>query len=164
MDNELTMFLEASNRISGFTEQIKSPGFIGTVFAPTDDAIQAALDTAGVTKDQLFRNNSLLVDIVQYHVVPGDAISSERLKDDGVYTSMRGKQLTITKRWGSETGEAGAACNSLLCMMNWLRIIMLGKQLLANRTQPYSSSKKVHCSWFAHRTLCMHGLELTVRT
>jgi uncharacterized surface protein with fasciclin (FAS1) repeats len=96
--NKLTMFLEASNRISGFTEQIKSPGFIGTVFAPTDDAIQAALETAGVTKDQLFRNNSLLVDIVQYHVVPGDAISSDRLKNDGVYTSMRGKQLTITKR------------------------------------------------------------------
>ncbi|KAF6260076.1 hypothetical protein COO60DRAFT_1700525 [Scenedesmus sp. NREL 46B-D3] len=102
VDNELTMFLEASNRISGFTEQIKSPGFIGTVFAPTDDAIQAALDTAGVTKDQLFRNNSLLVDIVQYHVVPGDAISSERLKDDGVYTSMRGKQLTITKSLGGD--------------------------------------------------------------
>jgi uncharacterized surface protein with fasciclin (FAS1) repeats len=96
--NKLTMFLEASNRISGFTEQIKSPGFIGTVFAPTDDAINAALDTAGVTKDQLFRNNSLLVDIVQYHVVPGDAISTARLTNDGVYTSMRGKQLTITKR------------------------------------------------------------------
>ena len=96
--NKLTMFLDASNRISGFTEQIKSPGFIGTVFAPTDEAIQAALDTAGVTKNQLFKNNSLLVDIVQYHVVPGDAISSERLKNDGVYTSMRGKQLTITKR------------------------------------------------------------------
>ncbi|WIA34511.1 hypothetical protein OEZ86_012834 [Tetradesmus obliquus] len=100
--NKLTMFLDASNRISGFTEQIKSPGFIGTVFAPTDEAIQAALDTAGVTKNQLFKNNSLLVDIVQYHVVPGDAISSDRLKNDGVYTSMRGKQLTITKSLGGD--------------------------------------------------------------
>lgn len=95
--NKLKLFMEASDKI-GFTSQIQSPGFIGTVFAPTDDAFQSALDIAGVTKQQLFKNNSLLVDIIQYHVVPGVAVSTEDMKNDQAYTSMRGKRLTITKR------------------------------------------------------------------
>jgi uncharacterized surface protein with fasciclin (FAS1) repeats len=83
---------------TGFTSQLESPGFIGTVFAPTNEAVQAALDAAGITKQQLMKNNTLLVDVIMYHVVPGDAISSDRLRHDGTYTSMRGKPLTISKR------------------------------------------------------------------
>jgi uncharacterized surface protein with fasciclin (FAS1) repeats len=93
----MTMFSEAAQK-TGFISQLQSPGFLGTVFAPTDEAFQAALDTANVTKQQLFDNNTLLVDIIMYHVIPGNAISSDRLMNDGQYTSMRGKALTITKR------------------------------------------------------------------
>lgn len=95
--NNMKMFTEAAEK-TGFINQLQSPGFIGTVFAPTDDAFQFALDAANVTKKQLFNNNTLLVDVIMYHVVPGDAISSDRLRDDGKYTSMRGKELTISKR------------------------------------------------------------------
>lgn len=95
--NNMKLFTEAAEK-TGFINQLKSPGFIGTVFAPTDDAFQFALDAANVTKKQLFANNTLLVDVIMYHVVPGDAISSDRLRDDGTYTSMRGKALTISKR------------------------------------------------------------------
>lgn len=95
--NNMKMFTEAAET-TGFINQLKSPGFIGTVFAPTDDAFQFALDAANVTKKQLFANNTLLVDVIMYHVVPGDAISSDRLRNDGTYTSMRGKALTISKR------------------------------------------------------------------
>lgn len=95
--NNMKLFTEAAEK-TGFINQLKSPGFIGTVFAPTDDAFQFALDAANVTKKQLFNNNTLLVDVIMYHVVPGDAISSDRLRDDGTYTSMRGKALTISKR------------------------------------------------------------------
>jgi uncharacterized surface protein with fasciclin (FAS1) repeats len=100
-DNKMTMFTEAAQK-TGFISQLQSPGFIGTVFAPTDEAFQAALDTANVTKKQLFDNNTLLVDIIMYHVVPGNAISSEFLANDGQYTSMRGKALTITKRCAAQ--------------------------------------------------------------
>lgn len=93
----MTLFTEAATK-TGFLSQLQSPGFIGTVFAPTDEAFQYALDTANVTKKQLFDNNTLLVDVIMYHVVPGDSISSDRLRDDGKYTSMRGKALTISKR------------------------------------------------------------------
>lgn len=95
--NNMKMFTEAAKK-TGFLSQLQSPGFIGTVFAPTDDAFQFALDAANVTKKQLFDNNTLLVDVIMYHVVPGDSISTERLRDDGKYTSMRGKALTISKR------------------------------------------------------------------
>jgi uncharacterized surface protein with fasciclin (FAS1) repeats len=95
--NDMNLFTEAAEK-TGFINQLKSPGFIGTVFAPTDSAFQFALDAANVTKKQLFANNTLLVDVIMYHVVPGDAISSDRLRNDGTYTSMRGKALTISKR------------------------------------------------------------------
>mgnify|MGYP001807482862 CR=1 FL=1 len=93
----MKLFTEAAEK-TGFITQLQSPGFIGTVFAPTDDAFQFALDAANVTKKQLFSNNTLLVDVIMYHVVPGDAIATGRLRDDGRYTSMRGKALTISKR------------------------------------------------------------------
>lgn len=84
---------------TGFTPQLASPGFIGTVFAPTDEAVQEALDIAGISKQKLYSNNTLLVDVIMYHVVPGQAVSTNNLRNDGVYTSMRGKPLTITKRF-----------------------------------------------------------------
>lgn len=103
---DLKLFLKMADA-TGFTPQLESPGFIGTVFAPTDDAVETALATAGTTMDQLLRNNSLAVDVIMYHVIPGQSVSSDNLQHDGTYTSMRGKPLTITKRcapctrWGS---------------------------------------------------------------
>lgn len=95
--NNLKLFLEMADK-TGFTPQLASPGFIGTVFAPTDAAVEEALEIAGVSKQKLYANNTLLVDIIMYHVVPGQAVTSDNLRNDGVYTSMRGKPLTITKR------------------------------------------------------------------
>jgi transforming growth factor-beta-induced protein len=42
-----------------------------TVFAPTDDAIQAYLDATGFTVDDLLADPSLLAQMLTYHILPG---------------------------------------------------------------------------------------------
>ena len=53
-ENKMTMFTEAAQK-TGFISQLQSPGFIGTVFAPTDEAFQAALAQARLDARQRVR-------------------------------------------------------------------------------------------------------------
>jgi uncharacterized surface protein with fasciclin (FAS1) repeats len=48
-----------------------------TVFAPTNDAFNAALTELGVTKAQLFANVPLLTKILTYHVVSGRVLKAD---------------------------------------------------------------------------------------
>jgi transforming growth factor-beta-induced protein len=48
-----------------------------TVFAPTDTAFVNALNTLGITKDQLFADKELLTSILLYHVASGEYFASD---------------------------------------------------------------------------------------
>jgi uncharacterized surface protein with fasciclin (FAS1) repeats len=67
-------------------------------------AFNRFLKKVRLTPEQFYANNTLLVDVLMYHVVPGSARDVKQLSDKMVLTSMRGKPLTIAKRW-VEGGE-----------------------------------------------------------
>jgi len=48
-----------------------------TVFAPTDTAFVNALNTLGITKDQLFADKELLTSILLYHAASGEYFASD---------------------------------------------------------------------------------------
>ena len=64
-----------------------------TVFAPTDDAFTAAgIDLASFDTDE---ENATLVDILTYHVVSGQVLSTD-LTDGMTATALNGDELTFT--------------------------------------------------------------------
>merc|ERR1712039_1057225 len=65
-----------------------------TVFAPTDDAFTALLQTLNVTKDELLAREDLAT-ILQYHVINGQVLSSE-LEPTQDVTTLSGDFLTVT--------------------------------------------------------------------
>jgi uncharacterized surface protein with fasciclin (FAS1) repeats len=54
-----------------------------TVFAPTDDAFEAALDGLGITAEDLLADTETLTAILTYHVVPGAVPSGDVVTLDG---------------------------------------------------------------------------------
>nr|ANV80982.1 hypothetical protein [uncultured Candidatus Thalassoarchaea sp.] len=64
-----------------------------TVFAPTDDAFAAAgIDLASFDTDE---ENATLIDILTYHVVSGQVLSSD-LSDGMTATALNGDELSFT--------------------------------------------------------------------
>ncbi len=68
-----------------------------TVFAPTDDAFAAALQSLGLTVDELLADTGTLTSILTYHVVPGEVPASQVVTLDGQsVTTVNGAELTIS--------------------------------------------------------------------
>ena len=68
-----------------------------TVFAPTDDAFAAALDSLGLTADELLADTATLESILTYHVVAGEVPSSEVVTLDGQsVTTVNGAEVMIS--------------------------------------------------------------------
>ncbi|TVR01733.1 MAG: fasciclin domain-containing protein [Deltaproteobacteria bacterium] len=65
-----------------------------TVFAPSDEAFDAALTALGLTADALFADEELLGNILGYHVFPAAALSSE-LSDGQVLEMFNGEDATV---------------------------------------------------------------------
>jgi uncharacterized surface protein with fasciclin (FAS1) repeats len=61
-------------------------------------AFERFFERANITAKEFYANTSLLVDVMQYHVVPGSARAVSDLSNGLTMTSMRGKGLTIAKR------------------------------------------------------------------
>ncbi len=82
-----------------------------TVFAPTDEAFEAALAELDLTAEELLADENLLTEILLYHVTWGrlyadDVLARERLlmlwggfvrQEEGVLTDNLGRQATITQ-------------------------------------------------------------------
>jgi uncharacterized surface protein with fasciclin (FAS1) repeats len=80
-----------------------------TVFAPTDDAFEAAFTELGLTAEQVLNDKQLLSTVLLYHVVPGtrdaeSVIDSSRLRtlqgsfimqSEGVLTDALGREANI---------------------------------------------------------------------
>merc|ERR1712113_1371940 len=78
---------------ASLVDALSQPGPF-TVFAPTDDAFTALLQTLNVTKDELLAREDLAT-ILQYHVINGQVLSSD-LEPTQDVTTLSGDSLTVT--------------------------------------------------------------------
>ncbi len=72
-----------------------------TVFAPTDAAFQEALDTLGITAEELLARDDLAA-ILTYHVVPAEVLAADVIQavEDGggqfMVSTVNGEQIAVT--------------------------------------------------------------------
>ncbi len=74
--------LVAAVQAAGLVDTLNSDGPF-TVFAPTDDAFAAALESLGLTADELLADTDTLTSILTYHVVAGEVPSTDVVTLDG---------------------------------------------------------------------------------
>ncbi|MEL7210892.1 MAG: fasciclin domain-containing protein, partial [Actinomycetota bacterium] len=68
-----------------------------TVFAPTDEAFEAALADLGLTADELLADTELLTSVLTYHVVPGEVPAEDVVTLDGEEVeTVNGATVTIS--------------------------------------------------------------------
>ena len=79
--DDFTVLVEAV-KAAGLVETLSGPGPF-TVFAPTDAAFADALQTLGITKEQLLADPVKLKTILTYHVVAGQVMAADVLTMDG---------------------------------------------------------------------------------
>ncbi len=87
--------LVAAVQAAGLVETLSGQGPF-TVFAPTDEAFAAALDSLGLTADELLADTETLTSILTYHVVAGLVPSSQVVTMDGqAVATVNGADITI---------------------------------------------------------------------
>ena len=88
--------LVAAVQAAGLVETLSGPGPF-TVFAPTDEAFAAALESLGLTADQLLADTETLKSILTYHVIAGEVPASQVVTMNGQsVATVNGAELTIT--------------------------------------------------------------------
>ncbi len=95
--------LLAAAEAAGLVDALTAEGPI-TVFAPTDDAFAAALDSLGLTAEELLADTDTLTSILTYHVVPGRVLSTDLA--DGNVTTLNGADITVDLSDGVMINEA----------------------------------------------------------
>src|SRR3954462_5205665 len=87
--------LVAAVQAAGLTETLSGPGPF-TVFAPTDAASAAALDSLDLPADELLADKDMLTSILTYHVIAGEVPSSTVVTMDGQSVpTVNGADVTI---------------------------------------------------------------------
>jgi transforming growth factor-beta-induced protein len=88
--------LVAAVQAAGLVETLSGEGPF-TVFAPTDEAFVAALESLGLTADELLADTETLTSILTYHVVAGVVPSSQVVTMDGQsVATVNGADITIS--------------------------------------------------------------------
>ncbi len=88
--------LVAAVEAAGLVETLSGEGPF-TVFAPTDEAFAAALESLGITADELLADTETLTSILTYHVVAGEVPSSQVVTMDGQSVpTVNGAEVTIS--------------------------------------------------------------------
>ena len=88
--------LVAAVQAAGLVETLSGQGPF-TVFAPTDEAFAAALESLGLTADELLADTETLTSILTYHVVAGEVPSSQVVTMDGQSVpTVNGADITIS--------------------------------------------------------------------
>ncbi len=88
--------LVAALQATGLDETLAGDGPF-TVFAPTDEAFTAALESLGLTADELLADTETLSSILTYHVVAGNVPSSDVVTMDGQsVATVNGAEVTIS--------------------------------------------------------------------
>lgn len=68
-----------------------------TVLAPTNEAFGAALSKLGVSQAQLLADNATLAGLLEYHVVPAAAFSTDLTNGETLPTLLPGATLGVIK-------------------------------------------------------------------
>ena len=88
--------LVAAVEAAGLVETLSGPGPF-TVFAPTDEAFAAALESLGLTAEELLADTETLTSILTYHVIAGEVPSSAVVTMDGqTATTVNGADVAIS--------------------------------------------------------------------
>eukprot|EP01025_Chloroclados_australasicus_P043174 TRINITY_DN45_c4_g1_i2.p1 TRINITY_DN45_c4_g1~~TRINITY_DN45_c4_g1_i2.p1 ORF type:complete len:1543 (-),score=216.85 TRINITY_DN45_c4_g1_i2:1008-5513(-) len=86
----LSTFVTALDTLS-----ISFPSNVFTIFAPNNAAFEAALASWGLTLDQVAEDNDLLLNIIQYHIVPDQRIRSDEFFKGQELFSLQGGSLEV---------------------------------------------------------------------
>jgi uncharacterized surface protein with fasciclin (FAS1) repeats len=96
--------LLAAVQAAGLTDALADPDATLTVFAPTNDAFEAALAALDITAEDLLADTETLTAILQYHVL-GDIVTSSDIAAAGTeeipVTTLSGEELIVV------VGDAG---------------------------------------------------------
>ena len=88
--------LVAAVQAAGLEDTLATGGPF-TVFAPTDEAFAAALDSLGLTADELLADTETLTSILTYHVIDGEVPAETVLTLDGQSaTTLNGADIEIS--------------------------------------------------------------------
>ena len=88
--------LVAAVEAAGLVDTLSGEGPF-TVFAPTDDAFAAALDSLGITAEELLADTDTLTSILTYHVIAGEVPSTDVVTLDGQSVeTVNGASVDIT--------------------------------------------------------------------
>lgn len=88
--------LVAAVQAAGLVETLSGDGPF-TVFAPTDDAFAALLETLGVSAEELLADTELLTAVLTYHVIAGEVPASTVVTLDGqTAATVNGAEVTIS--------------------------------------------------------------------
>ena len=88
--------LVAAVQAAGLVEALSGEDEL-TVFAPTDEAFEAALESLGLTADELLADTETLTSILTYHVVSGEVMAADVVELDGESVeTLNGATVDIT--------------------------------------------------------------------
>lgn len=87
--------LVAALEAAGLAETLSADGDY-TLFAPTNDALDAAVEALGTTLPALLGDTELLTQILTYHVVAGDRVFFREFSRNPSLTTLEGGELTLS--------------------------------------------------------------------
>jgi uncharacterized surface protein with fasciclin (FAS1) repeats len=87
--------LLAALEVADLTADFEADGSY-TVFAPTDEAFEAALDALGLTQDELLEDTERLTAILRYHVVDGALLAADLDDGETLTTLLEDQEITVT--------------------------------------------------------------------
>lgn len=110
---DLSVLVEAvvAADLAGTLSKTDSPAPY-TVFAPTNDAFVALLNTLGVTKEQLLADKDLLTKVLTYHVVPNAVVKKADIPFGQPIQTINGNALSIDADADGNAKIMDAAGNS----------------------------------------------------
>ncbi|MGD2043936.1 MAG: fasciclin domain-containing protein [Acidimicrobiia bacterium] len=96
--NEDFSTLVAAVEAAGLTDALADPDATLTVFAPTNEAFDAALTALGLTAEELLADTETLTSILTYHVL-GEVVTSSDIAAAGTeeipVETLSGEELTV---------------------------------------------------------------------
>ena len=96
--NEDFSTLAAAVEAAGLQDALSDPGATLTVFAPTNEAFEAALASLGLTAEELLADTETLTAILTYHVL-GDIVTSSDIAAAGTeeipVETLSGEELVV---------------------------------------------------------------------
>eukprot|EP00877_Chromochloris_zofingiensis_P011043 jgi/Chrzof1/6192/Cz17g15010.t1 len=106
--------------------KLDSPSFIGTIFAPTDDALNSIASQTGFGVTDTTNgviNTTTLDDVLSYNVVPGQALTTADFTNGMKLKNMKGETLVVAVRGSSAARMALAGDATAMIMINNATIV-----------------------------------------